>query len=83
MIDFDDVEIKNIGDIGMKILINCHNQNRPTQKDYQKNGVWYCSKCGTKKQANVEIAGQKVTMFCACECEAREARKLVERMKGK
>lgn len=42
--------------------------------DYIKDGLLYCSKCGTKKQTRVTIAGKEKIMFCLCKCGAEKAK---------
>lgn len=37
--------------------------------DYQKDGLWYCGKCNTRKQVEVELFGERRKVMCLCECE--------------
>lgn len=51
--------------------------------DYEKDGLLYCGKCHTQKQARVEILGVIHTPMCLCKCEeeryAREKKEAEQR----
>ena len=40
--------------------------------DYIKDGLLYCGKCNTPKQARVMLMGREITPMCLCECEAKK-----------
>ena len=40
--------------------------------DYQKDGLWYCGKCNTRKQVEVEFLGERRKVMCLCECEQKK-----------
>lgn len=40
--------------------------------DYQKDGLWYCGKCNTRKQVEVEFLGERQKVMCLCECEQKK-----------
>ena len=59
-------------------------QNKPEPGDYiGKDGLIYCGKCNTPKQAKALFFGEEVTAFCMCRCktEAFEAEKAKERQR--
>ena len=39
------------------------------QSDYEVNGLLYCGKCHTPKQARVKVLGMVRTPMCLCKCE--------------
>lgn len=45
-----------------------------SDEDYIKDGLLYCSKCGTKKQTRVTIAGKEKIMFCLCKCGVEKSK---------
>lgn len=52
--------------------------NQKTAEDYERDGLLYCGKCHTPKQARVMLFGQLTTVPAACKCasekwEAEEA----------
>lgn len=47
--------------------------------DYQKDGFWYCGKCNTPKEVNVNWFGTPQNMPCMCKC--RQERKAQEEQK--
>jgi len=47
------------------------------ESDYIKDGILYCGKCNTPKQARVNVMGSIITPMCLCKCEA-EKEKAVE-----
>lgn len=49
------------------------NQEEPG--DYVKDGLLYCGKCHTPKQAIVNVCGEMRTIFAACECKERQNKK--------
>lgn len=49
------------------------NQEEPG--DYVKDGLLYCGKCHTPKQAIVNVCGEMRTVFAACECKERQNKK--------
>lgn len=51
--------------------------------DYIKDGLYYCGKCNTPKQVEVEFLGMKRKPFCLCKCEAakREAEEEARKQK--
>ena len=49
------------------------NQEEPG--DYVKDGLLYCGKCHTPKQAIVNVCGETRTIFAACECKDRQNKK--------
>lgn len=38
--------------------------------DYVEDGILYCGKCRTKKQAYIDFQGEKVLVGCACQCQS-------------
>lgn len=40
--------------------------------DYKKDGFWYCGKCNTRKQVEIEFLGQRRKVMCLCDCEIKE-----------
>lgn len=43
---------------------------RVNEGDYTgEDGLLYCGKCNTKKQAEIEVFGEKRRPFCLCKCE--------------
>lgn len=56
--------------------------NGINEGDYLKDGLYYCGKCHTPKQVEVEFLGKKKKPFCLCKCEAeRKAKEDEERKK--
>lgn len=54
--------------------------NPINEDDYLKDGLYYCGKCHTAKQVEVEFLGVKKKPFCLCQCEAeRRAKEEQER----
>ena len=41
-------------------------------QDYEQDGLLYCGKCHTPKQARITINGLVLTPFCACKCKIEE-----------
>lgn len=52
------------------IEANANNNILINEFDYQKDGLWYCGKCDTPKQAMVELFGIVRKPMCLCKCEA-------------
>lgn len=48
--------------------------------DYMKDGLLYCGKCHTPKQAKLEINGKIRTPMCLCKCEQERKEALEEQM---
>lgn len=49
---------------------------KPESGDYTgANGLLYCGKCKTPKQARIEINGVNMTPFCMCKCEVEKYEK--------
>lgn len=46
--------------------------NREEPGDYMKDGLLYCGKCHTPKQAIVKVCGEERVIFAACECKDKE-----------
>lgn len=42
--------------------------NAVREGDYQKDGIWYCGRCHTKKQTEVVIDGKVLRPMCLCQC---------------
>ena len=40
--------------------------------DYYVDGLLYCHKCQTPKQAKIKVFGKIRTPFCLCKCEAEK-----------
>ena len=40
--------------------------------DYEKDGLIYCGKCNTPKQARIEAFGKTYMPFCLCECAQKK-----------
>lgn len=49
--------------------------------DYQKDGLLYCGKCDTPKQARVELFGSVRKPLCLCKCEAERRDRETEEFK--
>lgn len=56
-----------------------------------EDGLWYCGKCNTRKQAKIELFGKIRTPMCLCRCKAeakaredeeRERREKAERLRN-
>lgn len=45
---------------------------KANEGDYIVDGLLYCGKCHTKKQARFEFLGQVRTPYCLCKCEAEK-----------
>ena len=54
------------------IEANANNNILINEFDYQKDGLWYCGKCDTPKQAMVELFGSVRKPMCICKCEAEK-----------
>lgn len=54
------------------IEANANNDILINEFDYQKDGLWYCGKCDTPKQAMVELFGSVRKPMCLCKCEAEK-----------
>lgn len=48
--------------------------------DYIQDGILYCGKCHTPKQAKISVGGRIWTPACMCDCEALRFREKQERM---
>lgn len=44
----------------------------PEEGDYMQDGLLYCGKCRTPKQARVEFGGSSVIVGCMCSCRSAE-----------
>lgn len=53
-----------------KIAAESSKENSVRNGDYQKDGVWFCGKCNTKKQATIVIGGKIMHPMCQCRCAA-------------
>lgn len=63
-------------------MMDVASQATPINKeDYQQNGLWYCGKCKTPKQARVEIFGKIRTPMCLCKCESERIAAENERLR--
>lgn len=53
--------------------------------DYKKDGLIYCGRCNTPKQAKFMIDGQERIVYCLCQCESdrrdKEEKEFKERLK--
>lgn len=54
------------------IEANANNNILINEFDYKKDGLWYCGKCDTPKQAMVELFGSVRKPMCLCKCEAEK-----------
>ena len=54
------------------IEANANNDILINEFDYQKDGLWYCGKCDTPKQAMVKLFGSVRKPMCLCKCEAEK-----------
>ena len=68
-----------------QIVQNAGRQNAVQEGDYQKDGLWYCGKCHTKKQTEVRIGDTVFRPMCQCKCASeayeREQREHEERQR--
>lgn len=55
---------------------------RADKEDYIKDGLLYCHKCNTPKQARISIFGEIRTPMCLCDCE-REQLKIANEKRAK
>lgn len=57
-----------------RAVIKAASSSRPVkgQYDYYKDGILYCGKCKTAKEAVITIGGESVTVRCICQCEKAE-----------
>lgn len=46
--------------------------------DYQKDGLWYCGKCNTKKQTEIHLFDTVMKPMCLCHCEAEKRDREIE-----
>lgn len=44
-------------------------QANKSLEDYEKNGLLYCGKCNTAKQARIFLLGKEMKPYCMCKCE--------------
>lgn len=57
-------------------------EGRAADGDFKKeDGMWYCGKCGKRRQRNIEFGGVKKTVWCLCDCEVAELEKSMEQEK--
>lgn len=54
------------------IALRSEAANGKTDGDYIKDGIIYCGKCNTPKQAVVKINGLTIKPFCMCKCKTEE-----------
>lgn len=59
-----------------------NSENAPEQGDYKgEDGLWYCGKCNTPKQAYIPFGDKLILQFVACECKEQAYREEKERQR--
>lgn len=61
-----------IGEVIAQAAIAAQGNNPVSSDDYEVDGLLYCGKCGTPKQKEIEILGNKMKVFCLCKCKTEE-----------
>ena len=55
-----------------EIIENGKKNIQINEGDYQKDGLWYCGKCHTKKQTEINLFDTVMKPMCLCKCEAEK-----------
>lgn len=62
-------KVMDLSDLAKSIEQQAQQAIQIQPEDYQKDGIWYCGKCNTRKQSEVVIGGELRKPMCLCKCE--------------
>lgn len=70
-----------ISDALAKVIYAADRQNTAQDGDFVSEGLLYCGKCKTPKQAIVSVLGQRLKVGCMCRCKTEAEKAEAERLK--